>query len=152
MKQRKVDFLSRRPVQAIMLTNCSGNNRAVASRLPVDYIFENGKFNFPAGFWESYFVNGKEYNVDGNRSLEQQKELIIQDLAGEGFDSEEAKEFINALEIKEGSRKLLNYEWSMIWLELHPEFEREAIKKLKEAEAEFKKEGSFESSKRSRRK
>ena len=151
MKKRKVDFLSRRPVRVIILANSSGNNRAVAGRLPEDYIFEDGKFNFPAGFWESYFVNGKEYNVDGNRSLEQQKELIIQDLAEEGFKQEEAEEFINALETQEGNRMLLNFDASYKWLKLYPEFKNEAITKLHEAEAEVKKEGERESSKRGKR-
>lgn len=152
MKPRKVDFLSRRPMRAVMLVSSAEHEYAVARKLPQDYIYEDWKFYFPAGFWESYFVNDKEYNIDGNRSLEEQKELIIQDLAKEGFKQAEAEEFINALETHEGSNMLLNFDESYRWLKRHPEFKNEAMQKLHEAEALVKKEASFESGSRSKRK
>lgn len=143
MKTRKKDFLSRRPVRAEILIALDGNERSIAGKLPENYLFDNGVVQFPAGFWESYFVNGKEYNVDGDRTLEEQRELIIQDLAQEGFNKEEAKEFINAIETEEKSLLRLDFTNSNRWLHYHPEFEHEAMKKLKEAAVEVKKESEM---------
>lgn len=152
MKARIRDFLYRQPVRVITLANSSENELVVASRLPEDYIFEDGKFYFPAGFWEGYIVNGKDYNVDGNRSLEEQRVLIIQDLAEEGFNSEEANEFIGALETQEWRKMLLSFDESYKWLKVHPEFKNTAMQKLHEAEAWVKKERESESGRRGKRK
>ena len=81
-----MDFLSRRPVRATMMIAIDKDERGVAERLPEFFLLANGVYRFSAGVWESYFVNGKEYNVDGNRSLAEQRQLILQDLSAEGFE------------------------------------------------------------------
>lgn len=131
-----LDVLRRSQVQALtVLTHIPPwEEDMVARKLPEPYLFDGGHFRFPAGLWESYIVNGKEYNVDGNRTLEEQKELIIHDLLQEGFTQEEASEFIDTIEVKESGDMRLSFDASYKWLKQHPEFEREAMKKLKEAE------------------
>lgn len=95
-------------------------------------MLDNGKFRFPAGYWESYFVNGKEYNAEGNRTPDDQRELITKDLTEEGFSQEEAEEFTAEIETKEGRPMLLTSEASNKWLRYHPEFETEALRLLGE--------------------
>jgi len=130
MRERKLDFLFRRPVRATILVSTNSSERQIADRLPDEYLFENGQFRFPAGYWESYFVNGKEYNAEGNRSLEEQKELITKDLSADGFTSKEVDEFVAGIEIKEGRPVLLTFEASNKWLRCHPEIEKEALRFL----------------------
>ena len=132
MKKRKPDFLYRRPVRVTTLISINLSEPLVASRLPEEYLLDNGRFRFPAGYWESYFVNGKEYNVEGNRTVEEQRELIAKDLAGEDFSQDEIDEFITDIETEEGRPMLLTPEASNKWLKYHPEYEREAFQLLKE--------------------
>jgi hypothetical protein len=129
-KERKLDFLSRRPVRAMIIIQTDKNDQKIAGRLPSEYLLENGLFRFPAGYWESYFVNGREYNVEGNRSLKEQQELITKDLSEEGFTKEEIEEFILEIETREGRPMLLTLETSNKWLRYHPEFEKEALRLL----------------------
>jgi len=144
MTQRKLDFLSRRPVQAMMLVSIDVNEPLVANRLPEGYLLDNGKFRFPAGYWESYFVNGKEYNVDGNRTLDEQRDLIAKDLLEEGFSKEEVEEFIAGIETREGRPMLLTPEASDKWLKYHPEFETVALRLLGEIKKEIQSETGME--------
>lgn len=131
-KERKLDFLSRRAVRAMIIIQTDEDDRKIASRLPSEYLFENGLFRFPAGYWESYFVNGKEYNVEGNRTLKEQQNLIAKDLSEEGFAKEEIEEFISGIETHEERPMLLTPETSNKWLRYHPEFEKEALRLLGE--------------------
>jgi hypothetical protein len=144
MTERKLDFLSRKQVQAIILVSIDVNERLVANRLPEEYWLDNGTFRFPAGYLASYFVNGKEYNADGNRTLEEQRELIAKDLEEEGFDREEAEEFIAKIETREGRQMLLTLEASNKWLKYHPEFEKEALRLLCEIKSELQSEKKTE--------
>ena len=137
MKKRTLDFLFRRPVRVTMLVSIDANERQVSTRLPDDFLLDNGKFRFPAGFWESYFVNGKEYNTEGDRTLDEQKELIAKDLTEEGFTSEEIEEFVTEIETREGWPMLLTPESSNKWLRYHPEFEQEALRLLGEIKNEI---------------
>mgnify|MGYP001564907501 CR=1 FL=1 len=121
-----------------MLISTDTNEQLIAGRLPDGYLLENGIFRFPAGYWESYFVNGKEYNVEGNRSLEEQKELIGKDLLQEGFTKEDTEEFIAKIETKEGRPMLLTLETSNTWLRYHPEFEQEALHLIEEIQSEVR--------------
>ncbi|MFH1142613.1 MAG: hypothetical protein ABIH67_00240 [Candidatus Uhrbacteria bacterium] len=130
MKKHNPDYLSRRPVYAIILASIDANEHLVSKQMPEGYWFSNGTFRFPAGVWESYFINGKEYNAEGNRTLEEQKELMAIDLAEEEFNQEEVAEFIAEIEVREGQRKLLTPEASNKWLKHHPEFERDALRLL----------------------
>jgi len=140
MTQRKLDFLSRRVVRATMLVSIDANERQVSGHLPNEYSLDNGQFRFPAGYWESYFVNGKEYNTEGNRSLEKQKEFIAKDLTEEGFTNEEIEEFITEIETREGRIMLLTSEASNKWLRYHPELEKEALCLLGEIKNELQNE------------
>jgi hypothetical protein len=144
MTERKLDFLSRRQVRATMLISIDANEPLVAGHLPEDYLLDNGVFRFPAGYWESYFVNGKEYNAEGNRSLEEQKELIAKDLTEEGFTNAEIKEFITEIETREGRPMVLTPEASNKWLSYHPEFEKEALRLLGEIKNEIQSETKSE--------
>jgi hypothetical protein len=103
-------------------------------------LLDNGKFRFPAGYWESYFVNGKEYNTEGNRTIEEQQELIAKDLADEGFTQEEINEFMAEIETKEGRPMLLTPEASNKWLKYHPELETEVLRLLGEIKNKIKSE------------
>lgn len=144
MTQRKLDFLSRRPVQATIPISLDISESLVASRLPEGYLLENGIFRFPAGYWESYFVDGKEYNVEGNRTIEEQRDLIANDLAKEGFTREEIDEFIAGIETREERPMILTLEASSKWLKYHPEFEAEALSLLVEIKKEVQGETSKE--------
>ncbi len=123
----------------------------IGERLPKEYLYENGLYRFPAGVWESYFVNGKEYNYDGGRSLEEQKTLIAQDLAHEGFEAQEIEEYIGIMEVKEGSSMMLGFDESLQWLKRHPEFREQALKVLNEAKSEIASERQSQMGRRSRR-
>lgn len=136
MKEQKLDFLSRRAVCATILISIDANERLVAGHLPDDYLLDNGMFRFPAGYWESYFVNGKEYNAEGDRTIEEQKELIAKDLSEEGFSKEEVEEFITEIETREGRPMLLTPDASNKWLKYHREFEQEALRLLVEIKNE----------------
>ncbi|MFH0779483.1 MAG: hypothetical protein V1928_01355 [Parcubacteria group bacterium] len=140
MGKSKLEFVWRRPVAALIHLTPEANGNSIAAKLPEGYVYENGAFRFPAGVWTSYFVNGKEYNVDGGRSIEEQKESIVEDLQADGFSREEALEFIDNIEITNTNSKRLNNAESDKWLKTHPEFEVEAIKKLDEARVEARKE------------
>jgi len=140
MPKRKLDFLSRRSVQAIILISLDVNEPLVADRLPEGYLLDNGKFRFPAGYWESYCANGKEYNAEGNRTLDEQRELIAKDLSEEGFSTEEAEKFMVEIETREGRPMLLTPESSNKWLKYHPEFETEALCLLGEIKNELQSE------------
>ncbi len=131
-----MDFLSRRPVRAVMLLAFDVNERSAANRLSEGYVLDNGLFRFPAGYSESYFVNGKEYNAEGNRSLDEQKALIAGDMMKEGFSENEVAEFIKGIEIVEGRPMLLTADGSNRWLKYHPEFEKEALGLLGEIRKE----------------
>ncbi len=80
-----MDFLSRRRVLPAIVISVDANEYLIDKRLPEGYILSNGLFRFPAGYWENYFVNGKMYNPEGDRSLDEQRELIARDLSEEGF-------------------------------------------------------------------
>lgn len=127
MKKNKLDFLSRRPVRAIIIISLDTHEYSVARRLPDGYTFDNGAFQFPAGYWESYTVAGRDYNVEGNLTLEEQQSKIIKDLMEEGFTQEEAREFIFQIDTREGRPMYLTPEASNRWLRYHPEFETEAL-------------------------
>lgn len=120
----------------------------IARRLPAEHIYDNGLYRFPAGVWESYFVNGKEYNYDGDRSLEEQKRLIAQDLALEGFQPEEIEEYISLIETKEGLPMVMNFEASLQWLKRHPEFKEQAMQILNEAKNKIASERESERNRR----
>lgn len=140
MKERSLDFFSRRAVRATILVSIDADERLVSSRLPEGYLLDNGTFRFPAGYWESYFVNGKEYNVEGDRTSEEQRERIAKDLSEEGFGQEEIREFIEEIETREDRPMLLSLDASNKWLGYHPEFEREALRLLREIKNEASKE------------
>lgn len=140
MAEKKLDFLSRRPVQAVIMISLDTSETLAASRLPEGYFLDNGIFRFPAGYWESYFVNGKEYNADGNRTTAEQQELITKDLTEEGFGPKEIEEFIAEIETKEGLQMSLTPDASNSWLKYHPEFETEALHLLSEIKKEVQNE------------
>ncbi len=127
MKQRKLDFLSRRPVRATIIISVGANKCLIEKHLPENYLLDNGVFRFPAGHWENYFVDGKMYNAEGNHSLEEQKKLISKDLIEKGFTNKEIEKIIQKIEIEEGCPMLLTPEASNKWLRYHPKFEKEAI-------------------------
>lgn len=135
-----MEFVWQRPVFAIIHLTPEKNGNSIAAKLPEGYFYENGAFRFPAGVWTSYFVNGKEYNVDGSRSIEEQKELIIEDLKADGFSRDEALEFIGNIETTNTKKIILDNIGSDKWLKIHPESEIEALQKLDEARAEARKE------------
>jgi len=128
-----MDYLSRRHVRATILVSLFPNEKVIAAKLPNDYVLENGKLLFFAGYWETYFVDGKEYNPDGDRTVEEQRLLIRADLQQAGMTDSESDEFINGLEVVEGRPRLLTFESSNKWLKYHPGFEHEALKVLEEA-------------------
>jgi len=140
MKQRKLDFLSHRPVRATIMIATNANEYLIDKHLPEGYLLNNGVFRFPAGYWESYFVNGKEYNAEGNRSLDEQHELIVKDLTNEGFDQEEIQELMEEIETQEGRQMLLTLDASNKWLRYHPEFEKNALHLLGEVKNEVQSE------------
>ncbi|KKR07438.1 MAG: hypothetical protein UT32_C0011G0006 [Parcubacteria group bacterium GW2011_GWC2_39_14] len=134
------DFLSRRPVNATIILSMNVNSFDISSKLPKGFFYDDGQFSFPAGFWESYRVNGKEYNVDGNRTVDQQKELILADLLTAGFSQNEANDFITALEVKEAQTMHLTFDASNKWLRNHLEQEESAMRILNEAKNEVQNE------------
>jgi len=89
-------------------------------------------------------VEGKDYNPTGGRSLAEQRELIVTDLAKKGYQPEEVQELINGMEIKEDEPMRLPDEFSQMWLRHHPEFESEALKKIADIEREIKSERQSE--------
>ncbi len=152
MKKIKRDFLLREPIKVlrVLVHIPSWEASSIARKLPDNYLLtSSGHFYFPAGVRESYVINGKEYNFDGKNTLEEQKNLIMQDLEKAGFNQEESKDFIDTIEVDEREERRLSFDESGRWLKLHPEFENEAMKKLKEMELEIKKESEL--SKKGRR-
>ena len=131
MKER--DYLSRALVSVTTLDGGDANEYAIQQRLPKGYILEGRLFVFPAGYWESYRINGKDYNGCGDRPLAEQRELAVKDLEQAGFSTQEANEYITGLVIKEGVPHHLSYEASIKWLQAHPEAETEARRVLNEA-------------------
>ena len=129
------DYIKRKPirVQSLCLPSEIENEHTIRHQLPSEYLYENGILSFPAGFLESYIIDGKDYNYDENYSLDEQKELVLKDLVKEGYKLEEAEELIDKIEIKEGNANLLNFDKSLAWLELHPKFRRDALQLLNEA-------------------
>lgn len=125
--------LLRSPVRAISIVAIDIQEKAIANKLPEDYTLAGGVLRFPAGYWETYFVDGKEYNYDGTRSLEEQKKLIAKDLLEEGFDEKDIDHFIDQIPVKEGYPMLLEMEASLRWLRQHPEYEQKAFDALSEA-------------------
>ena len=136
MTIRKLDFLSRRQVHAQIFLTFDEHAQRIAQRLPEGYVYDHGLYRFPAGFLESYVVNAKEYNVDGSRSLEEQRALIAQDLEREGFSRDEIEDLIGEMEIKEGRPLMLDYTASKPWLKRHPEFRDQAMQVLVEVKKE----------------
>ncbi len=82
-------------------------------------------------------MNGKEYNTEGNRTLDEQRELIAKDLSEENFSTKEVEEYIAEIETREGRPMLLTPEASNNWLKYHPEFETEALRLLGEIKNEI---------------
>ncbi|MFA5069983.1 MAG: hypothetical protein WC528_01765 [Patescibacteria group bacterium] len=142
MPEKERDFLVRKPIRVSIIMNVDVSDWALKDKLPEGYICGGGVFSFPAGYRESYIVNGKEYNCEGNLSLEEQRADITHDLTEGGFSLQEAEEYMVNLKTVEWSVSYLNYDASQKWLELHPEFEDEAMKILKEAINELKAEGN----------
>lgn len=140
MKERKLDFLSRRAVRVTMLITLDVNERTVDGRLPDGYSLDDGIFRFPAGYWESYFVNGKEYNIDGDRTREKQEELITKDLTEKGFSKKEIDEYIAEIGTEEGESMSLASDASNKWLQFHPEFRQEALRLIGEIKKEIQSE------------
>jgi hypothetical protein len=148
MRSYQRDYLSRRPVVGVLFWAMEEDERKIAERLPKEYFFDDGIFRFPAGLWESYFIDGKDYNPDGDTSLESQKESIVADLVKEGFGIDEANEFIQKIQVKEGTPMRLEYDASLRWLKHHKEFQETATKKLKEVVQELRKESGSEPGRR----
>ena len=70
----KFDYLMRRKVHAITFHDAPVSALQVRELLPTGYLYDgDGKFRFPAGYQESYVVDGKDYNFDSEKSLEEQK-------------------------------------------------------------------------------
>ncbi|OGH91773.1 MAG: hypothetical protein A2534_04585 [Candidatus Magasanikbacteria bacterium RIFOXYD2_FULL_39_9] len=149
------DYLSRTPVGATLIVDIKKdeNEYLIAHNLPEGFTLENGVLRFSAGSQESYLVNGKEYNVYGNVSVDAQKELIIKDLSEEGFTEKEAREFVEQLPVREwAAESRLDHNKSNEWLDKHPKFKQEALEVLKNAKIEAEKQIRESEINRSKRK
>lgn len=136
---KELDYLYRRPITVSIILSPSevgDYEYAVSKRLPENYTLEGGRFSFPAGNWDSYIIQGKEYNMDGNLSLEEQRELIKKDFAVNGFSEQEASDFISQLKTKESVGSRLNWDASRKWLEHNSEFQHEALRILSKTRSE----------------
>jgi hypothetical protein len=125
-------YLLRRPVRALIVVSTDAQENVLAAHLPEGYLLAGGLFRFPAGYWESYFVDGKEYNYDGTRPLDEQRLLIARDLSEEGFEEKDITYFIDNIPVREGNLMLLEVEASSKWLRLHPDYKLAAEDVLSE--------------------
>lgn len=149
---KELDFLRRRPVQAMLNVGSMPGEQRISGLLPRNWYLENGFLRFPAGYEESYFVNGVEYNVDGSRNTDEQRESIRETLIREGFEPEEADDFIAKIPERESPKKILSLDESYRWLEQHPECEQSAREAVSRTRAELERlESELLKTKRNRR-
>ena len=135
LKQQKKDYLHRQPVlaQVVMSSNEEHLDDLINERLPEHHIRSGKIFQFPAGYLKSYRINNKDYNFRGDRSLEEQKELIETDLMAESFTEDEIQEFLQEIEIETSEMPAyLSLDDSRKWLKEHPKYEQEALRLLDE--------------------
>jgi len=147
MKQQKKDILARRPVIAQIIVSGTDDHldAYINKHLPEGFIRSGRVFQFPASYQESYSINGKDYNFQGNRSLEEQRTMIESDLAEEGFIRDEIQEFLQEIEIETSKMPTyLSLESSKQWLQDHPEFKQEALRLLGEIKNEIRNEATKE--------
>lgn len=147
MKQQKKDFLSRRPVIAQIIVSGEDDHldEYINERLPEGFIQSGRTFQFPAGYQESYLINGKDYNFQGDRSLGEQRVMVESDLAKEGFTRDEIQAFLQEIEIKTSKMPTyLSLESSKQWLQDHPEFKQEALRLLGEIKNEIRNDATRE--------
>jgi hypothetical protein len=116
----------------LIVVSTDAQENVLAAHLPEGYLLAGGLFRFPAGYWESYFVDGKEYNYDGTRPLDEQRLLIARDLSEEGFEEKDITYFIDNIPVREGNLMLLEVEASSKWLRLHPDYKLAAEDVLSE--------------------
>jgi len=94
---------------------------------------------------ESYRINNKDYNFNGDRSLEEQKKLIETDLIAEGFAVDEIQEFLRDIEIETSEMPIcFSLDASRKWLREHPKYEQEALRMLDKIKKELNSESSGE--------
>lgn len=147
MKHKKRDFLSRRPIFAQILVSDRDDhlNGVINERLPEGYIRSGRTFQFPAGYQESYLINGKDYNFQGDRSVEEQRALIETDLLTEGFSKAETDEFLQEIETEISTvPTYLSLDTSRKWLQANPHFAQDALQLLGEIKNEIQHESRSE--------
>jgi hypothetical protein len=99
--------------------------------LPVDYSFKDGNFTFPVETQETYIVNGKNYNPDGHKTPEKQREELVKDLEDACFETNDIFEIIDGIKRVEREEIYLDRKASKEWIDAHPLLVVEALNELK---------------------